>query len=500
LARLHTYGPVSPNQPKKLKILLVAPSNDATDILIEKLAPYFPPSEMMRVLAYSRSIDQVPTTVRPYVREGLEANQVASKIMSRSVQIVVATVNLAARFWCSGGHGHGGGVKKGHFDVLCVDEAGHATEPEVIAVAATLMNFSNSNTDGNSGHINNPGQLVLAGDPMQLGPIITSELCHKFGMSVSYMERLVKTSPAYGGSGSADNKDNTNHTKNSNDSARTGTGIRSYPPELITLLVRNYRSHPAILKLPNEMFYQNKLVPCGDTMMTHSMVKWEHLPTATKQIKGVRGFPVVFHGVDGENVREGSSPSWYNPQEAMEVVSYVGLLVKHSRPAIRQEDIGVITPYARQVQKIRTILKSQDMGDVKVGSVETFQGQERRCIIISTVRSETDHLSHDLKYNLGFVANEKRFNVAVTRAKALLVVIGSPRVLATDKKNWLPFLQYCRDHGSWMGQEWDEHEHDDADGGDAILDNEWEVVNRPGDDTDTNMVEQQAFGFINREE
>ena len=455
LARLHTYHS---NQPK-LKILLVAPSNDATDILVEKLSPYFPPSEMMRVLAYTRSIDQVPPLVQPYIREKLEPNQLISDI--ESVQIIVATVNLAARLWCTGR-----GVQNGHFDVICVDEAGHATEPEVVGVTAKLMKFSGKRT----------GQMVLAGDPNQLGPIITSDLCKKYGLGVSFMERLVKTSPAYSQNDNGD-----------------------YPPGLVTLLVRNYRSHPSILKLPNEMFYDSKLIPCGDRMTTHSMTKWEHLPNLAA------GFPVIFHAVDGENLREGNSPSWFNPQEAILVVATVGLLVKHSRPAIRQNEIGIITPYARQVQKIRLLLKASDMGDVKVGSVETFQGQERRCIVISTVRSENDLLEHDRKYNLGFVANEKRFNVAVTRAKALLVVIGNPRVLQTDTKNWLPLLRYCRDNGSWMGQEWDEAAADaDGDGDymETLLYEGNEDQEGPGDeDNEWEMVtDQETRGFINREE
>ena len=447
LARLHTYNQ---NQ-RKLKILLVAPSNDASDILVEKLAQFFPPSEMMRVLAYTRSIDQVPSTVRPYAREGLEPSQMLKEI--KSVQIVVSTVNLAARLWCTRD-----GLPKGTFDVLCVDEAGHATEPEVIGVAATLMDFKGKS----------PGQLILAGDPQQLGPIITSDLCKKFGMDVSYMERLVKKCQAY-------DKDDRG----------------DYPSELITLLVRNYRSHPAILKLPNEMFYDNKLMTCGDRLVTHSMAKWEHLPTD-------KGFPVVFHSIDGENLREGSSPSWFNPQEAITTVDYVKLLAKHSRPPIGQDEIGVITPYARQVQKIRLALNANDLDDVKVGSVETFQGQERRCIIISTVRSESELLDHDRKYNLGFVANEKRFNVAVTRAKALLIVVGNPKVLATDKKNWLPLLRYCRDNNSWLGDAWNETEVDEDENSNFVVlegdsgeeqDNDWHVV-----------TDQENCGFINREE
>ena len=475
LARLHTYNP---NHQKKLKILLVAPSNDAADILVEKLSPFFPPSEMMRILAFTRTIDQVPPLARPYVREGLEPQHAIAEIAS--VQIVVSTVNLAARFWCMGG-----GVPKGTFDILCIDEAGHATEPEVIGVAATLMNFSGPN----------PGQLVLAGDPKQLGPIISSDICKKW-LGTSYMERLVETSAVYSNNPANSGEDIQYGDDDGGDSVE-------YTPELVTLLVRNYRSHPSILKLPNEMFYHNKLIPSGDQMTTNSMCNWEHLPQ--------KGFPIVFVGVDGENCREGSSPSWFNPQEAMTVVDYVDLLVNKSRPAVRPEDIGIITPYARQVQKIRQALQhklNMSKDDIKVGSVEVFQGQERRVIIISTVRSEQDLVSsHDLRFNLGFVANAKRFNVAVTRAQALLIVIGNPRVLEMDKKNWLPLLRYCKEHGSWMGQDWTEAGSGDANGKDEesvsslssleqighqeiSTEEEWEVV----------AADQEARGFINREE
>lgn len=431
-----------------LKILVVAPSNDATDILVEKLSQYFPPSEMVRVLAYTRSIEQVPENVRKYCTAGLEAEEVISKIMS--VKITVATINMASRLWCTGD-----GVPKGYFDVLCVDEAGHATEPEVIAVASTLMEFRDQK-----------GQIVLAGDPKQLGPIVTSELCKTFKMDRSYLERLVETSPAY-------------NLENNSD---------VYPPELVTLLVNNYRSHHQILKLPNEMFYRNQLIANGDIFQTHSMTTWEHLPT--------KGFPIVFHAVDGENTREGNSPSWFNPQEAMVVVEYVKKLVEESKPKISPEDIGIITPYARQVQKIRLALKKSDIEDVKVGSVETFQGQERRVIIISTVRSENSLLQHDLRFNLGFVANEKRFNVAVTRAKALLIVVGNPRVLETDTKNWLPLLRFCKNNNSWLGEDWDEgasissSESDDDEQGmdDKVDKDEWAVA------------AQEAYCFINREE
>ena len=431
----------------KPNILLVAPSNDAADLLVEKLAQFFPPTEMRRLLAYSRSSDQLGPAVAPYARESLSSEELAREACS--APIIVCTVNLAARLAIYG-------VPRGHFDVLCVDEAGHATEPEVVAVASTLMDFQR--------HDNRVGQLILAGDPKQLGPIVTSNVCRKFGLEVSYMERIA-CREVYA-------KDSSNR----------------YPTPLITKLVRNYRSHPSILKLPNNMFYDGELVAEGNPLKTFDMIRWEYLPNAK--------FPLFFHAVFGENLREGNSPSWFNPEEAQEVVKYVDTLVYNSRPPVDQKDIGVITPYARQAQKIRLALASRNLKNVKVGSVETFQGQERRCIILSTVRSDVGLIPSDLKYNLGFVANSKRFNVAMTRAASLLVVIGDPNVLAADKLHWLPFLRYCKENNGWMGEAWD-------DTGDVLFDaeefDEAEYVTvehlSPSE-----RVAQESIGFINREE
>jgi superfamily I DNA and/or RNA helicase len=179
------------------------------------------------------------------------------------------------------------------------------------------------------------------------------------------------------------------------------------------------------------------------------------------------------------------------------VVNYVDLLVNQSRPAIKPQDIGIITPYARQAQKIRQLLKHLNFDEIKVGSVETFQGQERRVIIISTVRAESELLSVDRKYNLGFVSNEKRFNVAVTRAKSLLIVVGSPSVLATDEKTWRPFLRYCKDNHAWAGQPWEEEEYVNSSLDVADSNDSWLIVDDGGV---SQSVLQEGLGYINREE
>lgn len=77
-------------------------------------------------------------------------------------------------------------------------------------------------------------------------------------------------------------------------------------------------------------------------------------------------------------------------------------------------------------------------------------------IIISAVRSSKDQVTYDLKHTLGFVANPRRFNVAVTRAQALLIVVGDPSVLSLDPL-WRSFMNYVFINGGWTGAEpdWD---------------------------------------------
>ena len=88
--------------------------------------------------------------------------------------------------------------------------------------------------------------------------------------------------------------------------------------------------------------------------------------------------------------------------------------------------IGIITPYNKQAHKITRLLKGEDFKEIKVGSAEMFQGQERQNVIISTVRSSLEMLSFDVKQKIGFLNNPKRFNVAVTRASSLLFIFGNP--------------------------------------------------------------------------
>lgn len=87
-----------------------------------------------------------------------------------------------------------------------------------------------------------------------------------------------------------------------------------------------------------------------------------------------------------------------------------------------------------QVQKIRLLLRGRGLGGIRVGTVDDMQGQEARIVFISTVLSKPETLppiisGRDSDLHLGFWRNPRRFNVAITRAKALLVVLGHPSVL-----------------------------------------------------------------------
>ena len=177
------------------------------------------------------------------------------------------------------------------------------------------------------------------------------------------------------------------------------------------------------------MFYANELQPCADPALVDTCLNFPGLTEA-----GQGTCPILFHGVEGQDSREAGSPSFFNPEEIFRVVDYVRKLREHG---IDEDDIGVITPYRRQVEKLKWRLGERGMGDTKVATTEEYQGQERRVIILSTVRSNPEYVSLDQKHRLGFLADSKRFNVAITRAQALLIVIGNPHILIQVNYNGL---------------------------------------------------------------
>ena len=101
------------------------------------------------------------------------------------------------------------------------------------------------------------------------------------------------------------------------------------------------------------------------------------------------------------------SPSFFNPEEVVTVVNYIKDLLDDPQLQVKEDEIGVISPYRRQCQKIR--MKLGESSEVMVGTTEEFQGQERRIILVTTVRSNPNYLQQDQLAKIGFLKNRKRF-------------------------------------------------------------------------------------------
>ncbi|XP_046666170.1 probable RNA helicase SDE3 [Homalodisca vitripennis] len=102
-----------------------------------------------------------------------------------------------------------------------------------------------------------------------------------------------------------------------------------------------------------------------------------------------------------------------------------------------------------EVNTFREKFSSLGWKSVEVGSVHQFQGKEKLVVIISTVRSSSKS-NPSMKNSLGFLTNPKQFNVAVTRARALLIVVGNPCTLSRDRC-WNQLLTYCQQNSSNIG-------------------------------------------------
>lgn len=112
-------------------------------------------------------------------------------------------------------------------------------------------------------------------------------------------------------------------------------------------------------------------------------------------------------------------------------------------------DIGIVTPFRAQVLHLRQELRKANLGSIRVGTVDDYQGQEELIIIVSTVIGSANARAVQAMAH-GLMASPQRFNVAITRAKALLVVVGDPNALWEDA-SWRALLQYAVDHNAYRG-------------------------------------------------
>ena len=154
------------------KVLACAPGNSAADLLASRLRGHLRTDELFRFYAPSRFKEQVPDNILPYTftQAGGHFN-VPPMDRLNNFKVIVSTCGSSGVF-------SGVGMARGHFTHIFIDEAGQATEPESFL---SIKMLADSRTN-----------VILSGDPKQLGPIIRSGIAKELGLEKSYLERLME--------------------------------------------------------------------------------------------------------------------------------------------------------------------------------------------------------------------------------------------------------------------------------------------------------------------
>jgi ATP-dependent RNA/DNA helicase IGHMBP2 len=229
-------------------------------------------------------------------------------------------------------------------------------------------------------------RVVFAGDHCQLPPTVISNVAAERGLSVSLMERLV---------------------------GRFGDSVTR-------LLNVQYRMHAAIMGFSSDEFYDNELI-AHESVIAHRLC----------DLPGVRSEPLTetpvqfidTAGASYDEELEEDTESRFNRQEAQLAAAKVRSLFDAGLPPTA---VGLIAPYRAQVRLLRDMLP---VPGLEIDSVDAFQGREKEAVVISMVRSNADG-------EIGFLSDTRRTNVALTRARRKLLVIGDSATLASD-----PFYQ-----------------------------------------------------------
>ncbi|ETK90728.1 hypothetical protein L915_05544 [Phytophthora nicotianae] len=287
------------------------------------------------------------------------------------------------------------------FDALIIDEAAQAVE------ASTLIPFKFR-----------PHRVVLVGDHRQLPATVISKNLVSMGYDRSLQQRLVENGSP------------------------------------VLLLNQQYRMHPEISEFPSKFFYEGKLVQ--DDNMREWTAQDYHRDRAFK--------PLLFLDVQGAQSQVSGSTSLRNMSEVEAVIQLVRRLLTKSPRIEWKKRIGVIAPYKQQIYEVRgAIGKLEAEFDrhlgIEVNTVDGFQGREKEIIIYSCVRTSYGGRRKQKKRSRGndeedvldaFWADERRMNVAITRAKSSLWIVGNSTLLKQSRA-WRALIQHTKDHKRYVG-------------------------------------------------
>ena len=244
-------------------------------------------------------------------------------------------------------------------------------------------------------------KVVLAGDPFQLPPVIKSNEAKEKGLGMTLLEKWVK------------------------DGKQT------------SFLDTQYRMHPTIMNFSNAIFYENNLKAAPEVM---------------DQNLGIPDLSsVLFIDTAGCGFNEAINPetkSRYNEGEAFILREYfLQLTNQFSTHNIDLPTMAIIAPYREQARHLTQLFQEDTellpfSEHLSINSVDAFQGQEREVVFISLTRSND-------KTEIGFLSDYRRMNVALTRAKKHLVVIGDSATIGADNF-YQKFIEYAENHGQYQ--------------------------------------------------
>lgn len=236
-------------------------------------------------------------------------------------------------------------------------------------------------------------KVIMAGDHMQLPPTVLNPESTNI-LSVSLMERAVKKWPYH-------------------------------------MLTHQFRMNETIMEWVSKRIYKGQLT--ADASVAKHLMK--DLPSVAENDE--TGTPVLFIDTAGMDYEESvdDEGSYSNEEEANIVAALVRRLLEANVP---NEGIAVITPYSNQVQLLRSMLTEKSHVEVK--TVDGFQGREKEAVILSLVRTNREG-------NLGFLTDKRRLNVAVSRARRFLGVVGDSVTVSNDE-TIKSLLDYIEEHGT----------------------------------------------------
>ncbi len=201
-----------------------------------------------------------------------------------------------------------------------------------------------------------------------------------------------------------------------------------------------YRMNEKIMNFSNEKFYKNLLI-ADESVKDHTLLDFNLKdPKKFSDILDAKK-PLVFVSTCGMEAKENlpyRSTSFENEEEAKIVLFLIEELLEMG---VKEDDIGVISPYLSQVKRIKLLLSQKEI-EIEVKSVDGFQGREKEVIIISFVRSNPYG-------EIGFLKDLRRLNVALTRAKRKLICIGDADTLSTHKI-YKDFISYVKREGEFV--------------------------------------------------